>query len=74
MAVTLDVAAQLDEESVQKVAEQLREQTKLAVLDGVRSAVAIIAGFLDALAELQQTNIQALSDGYAAGNVGDAAS
>lgn len=73
-AVTLNVAPALDPEAAQQVVDQLREQTKQAVLDGLRSAVAIIAGCLDAFAELQQTNIQALSDGYAAGNVGDATS
>lgn len=47
-AVTLTVQPQLDPESV----DQIREQTKQTVLDGIRGGMAVLAGVIGALAEL----------------------
>ena len=64
MAMQIDVQAQLDEESAQKVATDLRALAKQAVLDGIADAVREIT-------TETATLLSASLSGALAGNVGD---
>lgn len=65
MAMQVDFKAQLDEESAQKVATEIRALAKQAVLDGIGDAVREVTA--DAA-----TLLSASLSGLLAGNVGDA--
>lgn len=65
MAVTVDVVAQLDEESTEKAVAEIRARAKQAVLDGIGDAIREVAAESGTL-------LAASLSGLLAGNVGDA--